>query len=94
LFLYQEHAVCLAQVITMPSIKPVKIIQERFVWVKDPKAQAQTEAAADFYEDVALWARSLRIERIFVCEDSDVPKTLIQARIGRIFDATVCHVRL
>jgi hypothetical protein len=94
LFLYQEDAVCLAQVITLPSIKPVKAVQERFVWVKDKSNEDQLEAAADFYEDMALWARGLRIERLFVCENTDVPKEEITKRIGRIFDTKVCHVRL
>jgi hypothetical protein len=94
LFLYQEHAVCLAQIVTLPSIKPTKVIQERFVWIEDKTSRAQQEAAADFYEDIALWAINLRIDRMLVCENTDVPKADIEKRVGRIFNTTICHVRL
>src|SRR6266436_8828372 len=43
LFLYQEHAVCLAQVVMLPSIKPTKVVQERFVWIEDKNSKAQQE---------------------------------------------------
>jgi hypothetical protein len=94
LFLYQKNAVCLAQAVMLPSIKPTKVVQERFVWVKDKSDKTQIEAAADFYEDMSLWAVNQRIDRLFVCENSDVPKVDIEKRVGRIFNTTICHVRL
>lgn len=94
LFLYQPHAVCLAQVIMLPSIKPTRVVQERFVWVEDKNDKDQLDAAADFYEDMGLWALNQRIDRLFVCENTDVPKEKIEKRIGRIFNTTISHVRL
>lgn len=94
LFLYQPHAVALAQVVFTPGIKPVKVVQERFVWVEDPKDKAQLENAADFYSEMKLWGKRQDAERIFACEDTDVPKPLIIARIGRLFDTTVSHARI
>lgn len=94
LFLYQENAVCLAQVVMLPSIKPTQVVQERFCWVKDRTDKDQLESAADFYEDMALWARNLRIDRLFVAENTDVPKEEIQKRVGRVFETKICHVRL
>jgi hypothetical protein len=94
LFLYQPHAVCLAQIVTLPSIKPTKVVQERFVWIENKENREQQEAAADFYEDMGLWALNLRIDRMIICENTDVPKADIEKRIGRIFNTTICHVRL
>lgn len=94
LFLYQPHAVALAQIVTSPGIKPIKIIQERFVWVEDPKDKEQLENAADFYSEMRVWGKRQGAERIFACEDTDVPKPLIIARLGRLFDVTVSHARI
>lgn len=94
LFLYQPNAVLLAQVAHLPSIKPIRVVQEQFCWVADKNDKDQLLAAADFYEDMALWARGLTINQMFVCEDTDVPKAEIEKRVGRIFNTTICHVRL
>jgi hypothetical protein len=93
-FLYQDHAVALAQVVQSPGIKPVKFIQERFVWVEHREDKTQLEAAADFYLMFKEWAKRLDAERIFVCEDSDVPKSLIEVRLGRLFDTKITHARM
>jgi hypothetical protein len=94
MFLYQPHAVALAQIVLSCGIKPVKIVQERFVWVEDRNDKEQIENAADFYSEMKLWGKRQSAERIFACEDTDVPKPLIVARLGRLFDATVSHARI
>ena len=94
LFLYQPHAVALFQLINSPGLRPAKMIQERFVWVEDKADKDQVEAAADFYDHAATWGHGLRAERIIVCESTDVPKPLIEERIGRIFDTKISHARL
>src|SRR5258708_4540413 len=86
LFLYQKNSVALAQVISTPGLRPGKMIQERFVWVEDKTDKEQIEFAADFYTHFAEWGRGQRAERIICCEDTDVPKSLIEARLGRLFD--------
>lgn len=93
LFLYQDHAVALAQIVSTPGIKPVKVVQERFVWVEDPKDKAHLEAAGDFYEHFKVWAQRQGAERLIVCENTDVPKALIEQHVGRIFDTKVSHAR-
>src|ERR1700689_1758205 len=50
IFLYQDHAVALAQVVYSPGIKLVRVIQERFVWVEDARDKNQLDDAADFYD--------------------------------------------
>lgn len=94
MFLYQDHAVALAQIVNSPGIKTVKIIQERFVWVEDRSDKDQLELAADFYEHMRVWAKRQSAERIVVCENTDVPKSLIEARLGRVFDTKISHARV
>ena len=93
MFLYQDHAVALAQLVHSPGIKPVKIVQERFVWVEDPTDKDQLEAAADFYLEIRQKAKMWDAERIIVCENTDVPKPLIEARLGRLLDTRISHAR-
>lgn len=94
LFLYQKRAVALAQVVSVPGLKPGKMVQERFVWVEDKNDKNQIEFAADFYLNFAEWGRGMRAERIICCENTDVPKSLIEARIGRLFDTKISYARL
>ena len=93
-FLYQDHAIALAQFVHSPGIKPVRLVQERFVWVEDKTDKEQLEFAADFYVHFQQWAKRKDAERIIVCEDTDVPKSLIEARLGRIYDTKVSHARV
>jgi hypothetical protein len=94
LFLYQDNGVALAQIVHNPGLRMVKVVQERFVWVRNREDKAQQEMAADFYDHFKAWARRLGAERIIVREDSDVPKGLIEARLGRLFDTTISHARV
>src|ERR1035437_5147816 len=72
-FLYQDHAVALAQLIHSPGIKTVKIVQERFVWVEDRVGKEQLDMAAEFYNHMKVWAKRQDAERIIVCENTAVP---------------------
>ena len=94
IFLYQDHAVALAQIVFSPGIKPTRAIQERFVWVESREDKEQLSDAADFYDQFKLEAKRRDVERIIVCEDSDVPKTLIEQRLGRVFDTRVSYARV
>jgi hypothetical protein len=69
-------------------------VQERFVWVEDRTDKDQLENAADFYSHMHLWGKRQDVERIIVCEDTDVPKAMIEARLGRLFDAKITHARM
>ena len=94
LFLYQDNAVGLAQLVYSAGIRPVKVVQERFVWIKDRNNKEWCENAADFYSEMQQWGKRQGAERIIACEDSDVPKALIEARIGRLFDTKISHARI
>lgn len=94
LFLYQPHAVALAQLVHSPGLRSAKVVQEQFVFVEDKTDKAQVEMAADFYDAFAEWGRGIGAERIIACENTDVPKTKIEERIGRLFDTKISHARL
>ena len=94
LFLYQDNAVGLAQLVYSAGIRPVKVVQERFVWIQDRNNKEWCENAADFYLEFRQWGKLQGAERIIACEDSDVPKALIEARIGRLFDTKISHARI
>ena len=94
LFLCQPHAVALAQMISSPGIRPVKMVQERFVFVEDKTDKEQLEDAADFYVNMKQWGKQAGAERIIVMENSDVPKSLVEARLGRLFDTKISHARI
>jgi hypothetical protein len=93
-FLHQDNAVSLAEVTYSAGIKRAMLVQERFVWVEDRTDKDQVEDAADLYDHMKAWAKGLGAERIIVCEDSDVPKTLIEVRLGRLFDTKISHARV
>lgn len=94
MFLYQQNAVALAEVTFSAGIKRVMIVQERFVWVEDRTDKDQLEDAADFYDHMKNWAKSMGAERMILMEDTDVPKPLIEARVGRLFDTKISHARV
>ena len=85
LFLYQPHAVALAQVIGTHTLSPKPIVQERFVWVEDRANKEHIACAVLFYDRIREWAKGMQCETIIVEEMSDVPHDLIKDRLGRIF---------
>ena len=94
LFLYQDNAVGLAQLVYSAGIRSVKVVQERFVWIQDRNNKEWCENAADFYLEFRQWGKLQGAERIIACEDTDVPKSRIEARLGRLFDTKVSHARV
>lgn len=93
-FWYQPHAVALAEFVHAPGLRMTRLVQERFVWCENKDDKEQVENAADFYIHMKQWAKAKDAERIIVCENSDVPKALIEARLGRLFDTKVTHARV
>jgi hypothetical protein len=82
LFLYQPNAVALAQVTYDETLDAKPLVRERFVWAQSPE---HVEAAANFYDDIAQWAKSLGASVIIVEESSDVPHEVVREKLGRIF---------
>jgi hypothetical protein len=94
MFLYQDHAVALAQLVNLPGFTVRRAVQERFVWVEDKTDKDQLENAADMYTHMKEFAKRREAVTMFVCENTDVPKNLIENRLGRLFDAKITHARV
>jgi hypothetical protein len=94
LFLYQDHAVALAQVVNTYSLESKPLVQERFVWCEDPDNALYVADAAHFYDEFARWAKDQRLDKIIVQESSDVPHEKIKDRLGRLYQAQLTFARL
>lgn len=94
LFICQENAVALAQVVSAHTLSPKPIVEERFVWVKDKENKEQVAAAACFYEDFARWAKHNGAETLVVEEMSDVPHEMVKEKLGRVFTRQVQFARV
>lgn len=81
LFLYQPHAVALAEVVRFHTLSAEPVVVERFVFCQ----KGHEAEAAEFYDEFRTWARHLDAKTLLVEELSDVPHELVTARVGRIF---------
>ena len=94
MFLYQDHAVALAQAVRGYGLRNQLIIQEQFVWVEDRESKSQLADAAAFYDHLLSWARLQGAEQLIAMEASDVPQPLIEERIGRLFKFETRYARV
>ena len=99
MFLQQDNAVALAQLMPGYSLLPAQIVQERFVWVADPKDKATIEQAAHFYREIYDWAYRLSgVKDVIVDENTDVPRGLIETcttdRKCRLLKREMSYVRV
>ena len=85
LFLCNEEAVALCQLLSGNPLDPKVVVLERFVWVKDPTDVAMQKRAAEFYSCICRWAKGLSAQAIIVEENTDVPHDAIKEKLGRIF---------
>lgn len=92
LFLYQPHAVAMAQLLRPNPLDPKSVVWERFVFAEE----GHVEEAASFYSEFQRWAKSQNptVEVIIVNEMTDVPQEMIKDRIGRLFSRQQWFVRL
>ena len=84
-FLYHDHGVALAQLVSVNALTAKPIIQEIFAWVEDRENKDQIEAAAEFYTEFQRWAKNTGATTIIVEEMTDVPHDMIKEKLGRIF---------
>lgn len=99
MFLYQDHAIGLAQVCAY-SLRPEAIIEEIFVWCENPQNKENQQQAAHFYDHFYQWAKRKGIATMTVQENSDVPPELIRKQLGsdeqskRLFERKVMYARI
>lgn len=84
LFLYQDNSAALFQVQSSHTLRPDPLVQESFVFCEDKDNAEHVEQAAEFYVEVAKWAKHQGAKTIVVEELSDVPNEMIKARMGRL----------
>ena len=94
LFLYQDRAIALAQLLPQ-SPKPTFTVQEVFVWAKNPKDETNIREAAYFYEHFVEWAKRKETDVVLLDIETDVPRKLIGEIIGRrVFETRDAFVRV
>jgi hypothetical protein len=94
LFLYQDHAVALAQRFFPDALQSIPVITEKFVFVENPEDPEQQASAALFYDEFHRWAKNQGILTIIVEELSDVPHDTIKERLGRLYTRQQTFARL
>lgn len=94
MFLYQPHAVGLAQLVADTTLASGPMIYERFVWAEDPQNKDQIAAAANFYSHFARWGKHMSVEVMIVEELTDVPHEMVREKLGRVFNRQQQFVRL
>lgn len=82
LCLYMPNAVCFAERTTMDRLSGKMIVREIFVWCENPENALQQRNAAEFYPYIVDWAKHQGIDKIIVCERSDVPIAAIRDKFG------------
>lgn len=93
LFLYQDNAVACAEIVTN-TLEPKPIVQERFVWAKNPENVLHVNAAARFYANFFDWAKALRADRIVLSNSTDVPPDKIKDHLGRLQTVQMMFARV
>lgn len=94
MFLYQDHAVALAQVVAY-SLRPEALVEEIFVWCEDAKDKQQVADAAHFYSHFYEWAKRKGLSTVVVEENTDVPHDLVNETLGkRLFQRKLVFARV
>ena len=94
LFLYADHGVALAQIMSAHSLDAKPVVYERFVWIEDKEDKEQVKHAAGFYDEFYRWAKTQSADVIIVEENTDVPHEMIKEKLGRIFTRQQQFARL
>lgn len=82
LCLHMPNAVCFAERVCLDTLSGKQVIREKFVWCEDPDNVLQQKNAVEFYSWMADWAKGQSIDKLIVCERSDVPITQVREKFG------------
>jgi hypothetical protein len=94
LCLYQPHAVCFAERVALDRLSGKMIVREIFVWCEDPENISHVHAAAEFYPMLADWARHQGIDKVIVCEKTDVPAEEVRKKFTRLHEIKTMFARV
>lgn len=76
------RAVCFAERYCTDRLAGKMVVREVFVWVQDPENALLVQHASEFYLHMVDWAKHQGIEKVIVCERSDVPITAVREKFG------------
>jgi len=94
MFLYQDDAVALAQTVRY-GLKSEAVVEEQFVWCREPRNADQQKAAAYFYDHFYEWAKRQALSTVVIEESTDVPHELIKEQLGkRLFERKMIYARV
>lgn len=82
LCLVTPNAACFAERVAFDRLSAKFIVREIFVWCRDAENALQQKEAAAFYPRMADWARHQGIDKLIVCERSDVPVVQVREQFG------------
>lgn len=82
LCLTMPNGVCFAERLAPDRLSGKLVVREIFVWVRDPENALQAQNAAEFYPRMADWAKHQNIDKLIVCERSDVPIAAVREKFG------------
>jgi hypothetical protein len=94
LFTYAPHTAGMAQLIRAHTLEPKPVIWERFVFAEDRKDPDHLTECADFYDEMARWAKHHGAETIVVLQRSDASPEAIKDRVGRILTTQQSFVKV
>jgi hypothetical protein len=94
LCLYQPDCVCFAGRTAADILSAKMVVRELFVWCKDPKDAQLVANAAGFYPWMVDWAKTQGIDRVIVCENSDVPEETVRKMFPRVHEFKTIFVRV
>ena len=94
LFLYQPHAVCLAERVFTYTLDAKPLVFERFVFCEDKDNALHQMEASWFYPEMLRWAKQAGIDKVFVMEKSDVPDDMVRKRVGRVHEVKQFFARV
>lgn len=94
LCLYMPHAVCFAERISTDRLSSKMVVREIFVWCENPENALHVRNAAEFYPFMARWAKEQGIDKVIVCEKSDVPIDKVREKFTRLHEFKTMFARV
>lgn len=94
MLLFQENAVGCAQLNRAMSLEPVPVVQERFLFVRDPRDKEQVNDALGMYDEFMRFGKLHNATTFVLYEKSDIPIELVKKHLGRVFDRQISYVKI
>jgi hypothetical protein len=94
LCLVMPDAVCFAERVAADRLSNKLVVREIFVWCQDPDNVLHVRDAAEFYPRMADWAKHQGIDKVIVCEKSDVPIEEVRKKFTRLHEIKTVFARV